>query len=128
MLLEKILAMVAAMESWPACFMIFISNPMHQKIAPMVLFMPKNARNYGKISIKISGKNIPVALSHIENTWRKFLPETPYEFTFLDENFDRLYKTEDRQKTLFTTFACIAIFIACLGLFRSFLHLRSVKE
>ena len=68
-------------------------------------------------SRKFSGTNIPVALSHIENTWKKFLPETPYEFTFLDENFDRLYKTEDRQKTLFTMFACIAIFIACLGLF-----------
>jgi putative ABC transport system permease protein len=92
--------------------------------------MPKNARNYGKISIKISGKSLPAALSHIENTWRKFLPETPFEFTFLDENFDRLYKTEDRQKTLFTTFACIAIFIACLGLFglSAFAISQRIKE
>jgi putative ABC transport system permease protein len=108
----------------------FHFESLHQKIAPMVLFMPKNARNYGKISIKISGKNLPAALSHIENTWRKFLPETPYEFTFLDENFDRLYKTEDRQKTLFTTFACIAIFIACLGLFglSAFAISQRIKE
>src|SRR4029077_13332187 len=80
----------------------FHFESMHQKIAPLVLFVPKNARNYGKISIKISGGNIPAALSHVANTWKKFLPETPYEFTFLDENFDRLYKAEERQKTLFT--------------------------
>jgi len=71
----------------------------------------------GKISIKISGANIPATLSHIESTWKRFLPETPFEFTFLDENFDRLYKAEQRQKALFTAFACLAIFIACLGLF-----------
>lgn len=108
----------------------FHFESMHQKIAPLVLFVPKNARNYGKISIKISGGNIPGALSHVANTWKKFLPETPYEFTFLDENFDRLYKAEERQKTLFTTFACIAIFIACLGLFglSAFAISQRIKE
>jgi len=95
-----------------------------------VLFLPRNARNYGKISIKVSGANLPAVLSHIENTWKKFLPETPFEYTFLDENFDRLYKTEERQKTLFTTFACIAIFIACLGLFglSAFAISQRIKE
>ena len=108
----------------------FHFESLHQKIAPMVLFMPRDARNYGRISIKVSGKNLPAAISHIENTWRKFLPETPFEYTFLDENFDRLYKTEDRQKTLFTTFACIAIFIACLGLFglSAFAISQRIKE
>ena len=108
----------------------FHFESMHQKIAPMVLFMPRNARNYGRISIKVSGANLPGAISHIENTWRKFLPETPFEYTFLDENFDRLYKTEDKQKTLFTTFACIAIFIACLGLFglSAFAISQRIKE
>ena len=108
----------------------FHFESMHQQIAPMVLFLPRNARNYGRISIKVSGANLSAALSHIENTWRKFLPETPFEYTFLDENFDRLYKTEDRQKTLFTTFACIAIFIACLGLFglSAFAISQRIKE
>jgi len=95
----------------------FHFESMHQKIAPLVLLVPRNVNNYGRISIKISGADMPVALSHIEKTWKKFLPDAPYQFTFLDENFDRLYKTEERQKALFTTFACLAIFIACLGLF-----------
>jgi len=69
-------------------------------------------------------------LAHIESTWKKFLPETPYQYTFLDENFARLYNAEERQKKLFTTFACLAIFIACLGLFglSAFAISQRVKE
>ena len=108
----------------------FHFESMHQKIAPLVFFMPRNARNYGRISVKISGAGVPVAISYIEKTWKKFLPETPFEFTFLSENFNRLYKTEERQKTLFTTFACLAIFIACLGLFglSAFAISQRIKE
>jgi len=95
----------------------FHFESMHQRIVPLVLLVPRSANNYGRISIKIAGANIPAALSHIERTWKKFLPETPYEYTFLDENFERLYKAEERQKTLLGIFASFAIFIACLGLF-----------
>jgi len=94
----------------------FNFESMHQKIVPLVLFIPPDSTNYGRISIKISGSNISAALAHIEATWKKFLPDTPYEFSFLDENFEKLYKAEERQKTLFTTFSFLAIFIACLGL------------
>jgi putative ABC transport system permease protein len=95
----------------------FHFESMHQKIVPLVLLVPRSLNNYNNFSIKISGNNIPAALTHIENVWRKFLPEVPYQYTFLDENFDRLYQSEQRQGTIFTVFACIAIFIACLGLF-----------
>ena len=103
---------------------------MHQKIVPLVLLVPRNANNYGRISIKIGGSDIPSALSHIETTWKKFLPDTPYQFAFLDENFSRLYDAEERQKILFTTFACLAIFIACLGLFglSAFAISQRIKE
>ena len=58
-----------------------------------------------------------LALAQVEKTWKKFLPETPYKYTFLDENFAKLYEAEKRQKTLLIIFASLAIFIACLGLF-----------
>ena len=108
----------------------FHFESMHQKIVPLVLLVPRTANRYGNISIKISGKNIPSALSHIEKTWRKFLPETPYQYNFLDENFKRLYESEERQKSIFTVFAFIAIFIACLGLFglSAFAISQRVKE
>ncbi|HKB44383.1 MAG TPA: ABC transporter permease, partial [Chitinophagaceae bacterium] len=108
----------------------FHFESMHQKIVPLLLFKPKNPNFFGRISIKIGGNNIPAALSHIENTWKKFLPETPYQYTFLDENFEKLYKAEEKQKTILTIFACIAIFIACLGLFglSAFAITQRIKE
>ena len=108
----------------------FHFESMHQKIVPLILLVPRSAFAYGRISVKIAGKNIPAALSRIESTWKKFLPQTPYEFTFLDENFKKLYQSEQRQKAIFTIFACIAIFIACLGLFglSAFAITQRVKE
>jgi putative ABC transport system permease protein len=107
----------------------FHFESMHQKIVPLVLFVPRSP-NYGNISIKITGNDMPAALAHIEATWKKFLPEVPYQYTFLDENFGKLYRAEERQKTIFTTFACIAIFIACLGLFglSAFAISQRIKE
>lgn len=108
----------------------FHFESMHQKIVPLILLMPATPNEYGRISVKIAGNAIPAALSHIQQTWNRFLPDVPYEHTFMDENFDKLYKSEERQGNLFTTFACIAIFIACLGLFglTTFTITQRIKE
>jgi len=109
----------------------FHFESMRQKIAPMVLTLPTpSSFFYNRLSIKIAGSNMSAALSTLEKTWRKYLPETPYEYTFLDENFEKLYENEQRQGTIFTVFACIAIFIACLGLFglSAFSITQRIKE
>ncbi len=108
----------------------FHFESMHQKIVPMILFVPTNPDSYGRISVKIAGNNIPAALASIEATWQKFLPDIPYEYNFLDENFEKLYKSEEKQSVVFTTFSCIAIFIACLGLFglSAFAITQRIKE
>lgn len=107
----------------------FHFESMHQRIIPLILIMPRSG-NYRRVSVKISGSNIPGSIAHIENTWKKFLPETPFEYTFMDENFDKLYQSEQRQGTIFTIFACIAIAIACLGLFglSAFSITQRIKE
>ncbi len=108
----------------------FHFESLHQRILPIVLFTSTTPDGYRRISIKISGNNIPAALSHIEATWKKFLPETPYDFTFLDERFADLYKAEQQQGSIFTIFSFIAIFIACLGLFglSAFTITQRIKE
>ncbi|MEP6614926.1 MAG: ABC transporter permease [Ginsengibacter sp.] len=108
----------------------FHFESMHQKIVPLILVVPSSPDFYGRISVKITGANLPTAISHIESSWKRFLPETPFEYTFLDENFEKLYASEERQATIFTVFACIAIFIACLGLFglSAFAITQRVKE
>jgi len=111
----------------------FHFESMHQRIVPLIIIMPsagRTANSFWRMSIKIEGGNTQAALAHIEKTWKKFLPETPFEYTFLNERFDQLYRSEQRQGTLFTAFACIAIFIACLGLFglSSFAITQRIKE
>jgi putative ABC transport system permease protein len=108
----------------------FNFESLHQRILPLVFFMPTGSGNYGNISIKIKGSQVPAALAHIEKAWKQFLPETPYDYRFLDDRYQQLYETEMHQGTLFTIFACIAIFIACLGLFglSAFTISQRVKE
>ncbi|MDP4262379.1 MAG: ABC transporter permease [Bacteroidota bacterium] len=109
----------------------FHFESMHQAIVPLVLLMlPPSNSFFNNLSIKISGNNISSALAYMNTTWKKYFPETPADYTFLDENFDKLYQSEQKQATLFTAFACIAIFIACLGLFglSAFAISQRIKE
>jgi len=66
----------------------------------------------------------------LEKTWQKFFPETPFDYTFLDDSYARLYESEQKQASIFTSFAFIAILIACLGLFglSAFAISQRVKE
>ncbi|MES2647232.1 MAG: ABC transporter permease [Bacteroidota bacterium] len=110
----------------------FHFESMHQKIVPLIMLLPQpdQSDNYNRLSVKVSGTNIPAAISTIEKAWRKYLPEAPFDYTFLDENFEKLYQAETRQATIFTSFAFIAIFIACLGLFglSAFAISQRIKE
>ena len=109
----------------------FHFESLHQPIIPLLFQLP-SVRNsfYNRLSIKIDGNNIQSAINTLQATWHKYLPETPFDYTFLDERFGKLYKSEQQQGTLFTIFSCIAIFIACLGLFglSAFTITQRVKE
>jgi len=104
----------------------FHFESLHQPIVPMILIL----QPYGRLSIKISGHNVPSSVSFVRDTWQHYLPTVPFDFSFLDKRFDELYRSEQQQGTLFTIFACIAIFIACLGLFglSAFTITQRVKE
>jgi len=97
----------------------FNFESMHQQIVPLILTMPNShdaGNSFNNISIRLSGNDIPGALAALEKTWKSYLPEVPFEYSFLNDKFDQLYRSEQRQGSLFTCFAGIAIFIACLGL------------
>ena len=53
----------------------------------------------------------------VEKLWKQLVPGQPFDYSFLDERFDELFRSEQRMGQLFTVFSCLAIFIACLGLF-----------
>lgn len=96
----------------------FHFESMFQEITPVMFALSSlngNAFNY--ISIKISGEHIQSSINKVRKTWNHFVPSAPFSYTFLDERFAKLYVAQQRQEVIFTIFACIAIFIACLGLF-----------
>jgi putative ABC transport system permease protein len=62
------------------------------------------------------GKDISGTISGIEAKWKSIIPNRPFSYYFLDEYFDRQYRSEDRFGRLFLNFAILAIFISCLGL------------
>jgi len=84
-----------------------------EEIHPLVLRV--NTREFNTISIKMSTAHLPETLRAIESNWNKAIPNRPFEFTFLNELFDKQYKSEDRFGNLFLNFAVLAIFISCLG-------------
>lgn len=96
----------------------FHFESLHQNIIPLLFaLLPPSRENYRRLSIKIDGHNVQSSINTIERVWHQYLPEVPINYTFLDDRFQRLYASEQLQGNLFTIFACIAIFIACLGLF-----------
>jgi putative ABC transport system permease protein len=107
----------------------FHFESLHQKIGPLIFYMPAQS-NYHRLSLKISSNNIPATLSAIQNVWAKYMPQVPFDYSFLDQKFQQLYNSEQQQGSLFTIFSCIAIFIACLGLFglSAFTITQRVKE
>jgi len=101
---------------------------LHRKIEPLIMWIDTERCNY--LIARINTSNISAAMSSIEDLWRTYFPEQPAEISFLDEHFEQLYKSEQNTGKLFGSFAFLAIFIACLGLFglASFTAEEKTKE
>ena len=87
---------------------------MKRRIEPIVVFPEYNW--FGEVLVKTSGKNNPQAIAGIEKIWKDYLPGTPFEYHFMDEDFNRLYQAEFRTSTILTTFSTVVILVSCLGL------------
>jgi len=93
----------------------FHFTSLRHQIEPLLLrFQPGASEN---LSLKLAAGKIPSAISHIRSTWAEMYPGNPLEFTFLDEEFDRLYHREQSFGSMTRAFTLLAILIACLGLF-----------
>jgi putative ABC transport system permease protein len=88
---------------------------LHQAITPIIIFPEYDY--FGKLLIKTSGTNTAKTIAAIQTKWHNFYPNTPFEYHFLDEEFDALYKNDQRTGGILTVFTVVTIFISCLGLF-----------
>ncbi|MEO6583918.1 MAG: ABC transporter permease [Ferruginibacter sp.] len=69
------------------------------------------------ITFRINAGNTSATVKDVEAIWKKMAPSEPFTFSFLNEDFNTMYKSEQRIGKIFITFAILAILIACLGLF-----------
>jgi len=106
----------------------FHFKPIRDKIEPLALRVLTQWTNY--MLIRISPGNVSESLKSIENIWNKVIPGFPFDSYFMDENFDRMYRAEEKIGVLMQYFAILAVFIACLGLFglASFTAEQRTKE
>ena len=101
---------------------------LHQKIEPLVFKMfPDWLR---RMYVKFRSDNVAAVLASLRKTWEEMSLGYPFEYQFLDEDFDNLYRSEARLEKIFQSFAALAVFIACLGLFglASFFAEQRTKE
>ena len=95
-----------------------------QSIEPSIFYyQPPNWRIY----IKTTGKDAAKAIAAASNVWKKYTPDFPFEYSFLDEDFSKLYRSDQRTGSLFSVFAAVAIAISCLGLFGLATYTAQVK-
>lgn len=108
---------------------VLIGSP-YAPVKPMVSFLNANAAdNFAMLKIH-PNKSAKEALAKIETVFKKFNPEQPFTYQFVDEQYGRKFGNEERIGKLAGFFAALAIFISCLGLFgmASFMAEQRVKE
>jgi putative ABC transport system permease protein len=88
---------------------------MHQPIGPLMLFADTSLVHY--MLLRVKGGQLPQTIAQMQAVWKQYVPSRPFDYHFLDEDYNRLYSTEQRTATLFTVFSSLAILLACLGLF-----------
>jgi putative ABC transport system permease protein len=93
----------------------FHYKSMRDKIGPLVVFNKSGWRSI--FFIKASAANITDAVQAAERTWKKFVPGEAFDYVFLDESFNNLYKSEKRISLLILLFSSVAILVSALGLF-----------
>jgi putative ABC transport system permease protein len=96
----------------------FHFSSLHNEIKPAVFNLSSPAANPIQFMwVRIQSKDMPATIDFIERTWKKFETEFPLQYSFMDEDIENLYVAEQRFLQVFITFATLAIFIACLGIF-----------
>jgi putative ABC transport system permease protein len=86
---------------------------MHDKVGPLVINMGDNR---GSLAVRLRSSDIIALVSQIEAKWKHMANGVPFTYTFMDDDFNKLYQSERQTGQLFISFAVFAIFIACLGL------------
>lgn len=106
----------------------FNFNSLHEPIGPLLMFLGRDfSRTY---MVRINSNDIQGTLSRLETVWKERTSGRPFNYHFLDEDYNALYIAEQRSSMLFSIAAGLAIILACLGLFglAAFTTVQRTKE
>ncbi|MEO5890556.1 MAG: ABC transporter permease [Ferruginibacter sp.] len=106
----------------------FNFSSLHDPIGPLLIFLGRDfSRDF---MIRVNGNDAQATIGRLEMIWRQRITDRPFNFHFLDEDYDKLYIAEQRTSSLFSLAAGIAIILACLGLFglAAFTTVQRTKE
>ncbi len=110
----------------------FYFQLLHHEIGQWILYpLREDIAWYASyIMIRINTENIQSTLRFIKDKWDEFTGEFPYEYSFLDEDFNNMYQKEMKARKIFTIFSIFAMIIACMGLLglASFTANQKTKE
>ncbi len=110
----------------------FVSK--HKKIEPLILQLRSNPGHFNfslkYVAIKLESKDLPSTVAAIEAKWKELAPGRPFDYFFLDQELDKLYKDEEKLGKVAGIFSVLAVIVACLGLFAlaSFMAEERKKE
>ncbi|MEQ9443658.1 MAG: ABC transporter permease [Cyclobacteriaceae bacterium] len=106
----------------------FNYKSLHYAVEPLIIHM--NSNWYNVLSIKIQSDDIPEVVSQLDDKWMTLASGLPFNYSFLDQDYDKLYNAETQLSKVVTIFSSLAIFVACLGLLglTSFSVQRRFKE
>jgi putative ABC transport system permease protein len=106
----------------------FYFNSLHHQVGPLGIFLDPEQANV--LLVKISAGNPATHLAILEGAWKRLVPDRPFNYKFVDQEYAQLYRSEERVGTIFGLFSGIAIFIACMGMFGlvSYVALRRTRE
>lgn len=94
----------------------FNYRSLHEEVPPVAMHMHPDRKIKGAMLIRIQPENISQSLQSIEAAWTDLLPDEPFNYSFVDEDMDQLYQTEERWSQIVQYASLFAIAIACLGL------------
>ena len=100
----------------------------HEKIGPLIIYI--NPEMYISMVVRINPSDIDETLAYIRGVWNNVLPESDFNYRYLGNVYDNLYRTEEKSGQILSLFTIMAIFISCLGLFgfASFIVGKRIKE
>lgn len=92
----------------------FHYESLRNRIDPLILFLGENS---GAISMRLQTDDVNGFVNFLKTGWDEMAPGQPFAYNFLDDRFDRMYRSEQRIGRIISVFTVLAIFIACIGLF-----------